>query len=86
MGELGIALGDNFRVVAHGNSPDTQPLLSKNITRIWYELDDFASGWTHSITDSLAGRPHRNPLVIRPNIERVTTKAYPNSSASQNPK
>jgi DNA-binding LacI/PurR family transcriptional regulator len=86
MGELGIAPGDNFRVVSHGNSPDTQPLLSKNITRIWYELDDFASGWTHSITDALAGRPHRTPLIIRPTIERVTMKGSPNSFASQNPK
>jgi len=86
MGELGIAPGDNFRVVSHGNSPDTQPLLSKNITRIWYELDDFASAWTHFITDSLAGRPHRTPLRIQPTIERVAMKASPNSFASQNPK
>ena len=78
MGELGIAPGENFRIVCHGNRPDIQPLLSRNITRIWYDLDDFVSARTRTIKDLLAGRPISNPVTIRPTIERVTTKAAPN--------
>jgi DNA-binding LacI/PurR family transcriptional regulator len=77
MGDLGIAPGDNFRIVCHGNSPEVQPLLSRNITRIWYNLDDFVSAWTCTITDLLAGRPLRGPVIIPPTIERVLTKGTP---------
>jgi DNA-binding LacI/PurR family transcriptional regulator len=77
MSELGIAPGNNFRIVCHGNAPDIQPLLSRNTTRIWYDLEDFVSARTRTITDLLAGRPYTNPVTIRPTIERVTTKAAP---------
>ncbi|MCX6972624.1 MAG: GntR family transcriptional regulator [Verrucomicrobia bacterium] len=70
MSDLGLSPGNGFCVVAHGNSPDLKPMESKNVTRLWYAIEDFAAAHVDAIEASLAGRPLGQAVRIRPTIER----------------
>ncbi|MEI6491490.1 MAG: GntR family transcriptional regulator [Verrucomicrobiota bacterium] len=77
MADLGLSPESGFHVVAHGNSPDLQPLTSRNITRLWYALDDFATAHVQVIESLLAGRSFPSRITIQPTIERPDGTSEP---------
>jgi DNA-binding transcriptional regulator YhcF (GntR family) len=85
MADLGLSPEDDFHVVAHGNSPDLQPLTSRNITRLWYAVDDFAAAQVQAIENLLAGRPIGEPVTIQPMIERPPAKRASTKPISPRP-
>jgi DNA-binding LacI/PurR family transcriptional regulator len=85
MTDLGLKPQQDIRIVSHGNSPDLLPIVSRDVTRIWYALEDFVSANLRAINALLAGAPLASPLQIKPTLETLHSPAKTPAGVAHKP-
>jgi len=85
MADLGLKPQEDIRIVSHGNSPDLLPIVSRDVTRIWYALEDFVSANLRAIKTQLAGASLGSPVQIKPTLEPLSSTAKAPAASAHKP-